>query len=68
MRTKFQPIDIDKAAVDAMWNIIHPVSQTTYTTVLETPITQELTTALKAAARHKSPDIGGISLDFYTAN
>jgi hypothetical protein len=69
MRTKFQPIDIDEAARDAMGNIIHPVCRTTYTTVLDTPITQEeLTAALKAGARHKSPGIDGISLEFYTVN
>jgi mannosylglycoprotein endo-beta-mannosidase len=69
LRTKFQPIDIDAAAVVAMWNIIHPACQTTYTTVLETPITQEeLTAALKVGAQHKSTGIDGISLEFYTAN
>jgi hypothetical protein len=69
MRTKFQPIDIDEAAFDAMWNIIKPVCQTTCTTVLEKPIShEELTAALKAGARGKSPGIDGISLEFYTAN
>jgi exonuclease III len=69
MREKFQPINIDETAFDAMQNAIQPVDQATYTTVLEAPIAdEEVSAALKAGARHKSPGIDGISLEFYTAN
>jgi hypothetical protein len=52
-----------------MWNVMRPVHPTTYTALLEPPITyDELTADLKAGARHKPPGIDGLSLEFYSAN
>jgi hypothetical protein len=69
LRTIYKQIDVDESPMDTMWNVIRPVCPTTYTALLEAPITyDELTAALKAGARHKSPGIDGLSLEFYSAN
>jgi hypothetical protein len=48
---------------------MHQVNPSTYAAQLERPITtDEIHNALRAGARHKTPGIDGLSLEFYTAN
>jgi hypothetical protein len=52
-----------------MQEFIKLVGTTSDAAVLDQPIsTEEIHHALRAGARHKSPGIDGICLEFYTAN
>jgi hypothetical protein len=68
LRQKFEPIDIDRYILSSLLAYIQP-TDTTSAESLEQPITlEEVTTAIRSGAKHKTPGIDGICLEFYSAN
>jgi len=66
---KYSRFDADNASVSTLLIFIHHVGQTKYVELLEKPFTSELMLrALRSGARHKSPGIDCICLEFYTGN
>jgi hypothetical protein len=69
LRHKYKPIEVDGPSIDNLQNFLRPVCPTKYAAILEQPISfDELLAALRAGARHKSPGINGIFLEFYTGD
>jgi hypothetical protein len=68
LRRKYAPIHVDSDSMTVLTNLVSPVNSSTYSELLECPITSdEVLTALHAGAKHKSPGIDGFCLEFYTA-
>jgi len=66
---KYSTIEMDNESMATLVDPIHTVCPTNYVELLEEPITsEEILTALRSHARHQSPGIDGICLEFYTAN
>ena len=66
---KYRPIDVDDTNITIMKDAIPQTSPTLYAEQLDRPITyDEILTALREGARHKTPGIDGLGLEFYTAN
>jgi len=66
---KYSTIEVDNESMATLVDPIHTVCPTNYVELLEEPITsEEILTALRSHARHQSPGIDGICLEFYTAN
>jgi hypothetical protein len=64
-RRKYQPIEIDQTCVTTLQGVIPLTCPTKYADQLEQPITtEELFSALRSGARHKTPGIDGFSLEF----
>jgi len=69
LRQKYEPIDIDQTSVTRLQEVIPLTCPTKYADLLEQPITiEELSSALRSGAKHKTPGIDGFSLEFYIAN
>jgi len=68
LRQKFRPIDIDRDSLPKLQTHIQPLD-TAAAQSLERPITlEEVNTAIRSGAKHKSPGIDGICHEFYSAN
>ena len=66
---KHQPIKLNQTGVTRLQGVIPLTCPTKYADLLEQPITtEELLSALRAGAKHKTPGIDGFSLEFYVAN
>jgi len=69
LRQKYEPIEIDQTCVTRLQRVIPLTCPTKYAELLEQPITiEELSSALRSGAKHKTPGIDGFSLEFYIAN
>ena len=69
LSSKYQPIAVDEKSIETMQNYLTPGCPATYAEQLEQPITEaELLAAVRAGARRISPEIDGMSLEFYSAN
>jgi len=69
LRRKYQPIERDQTCVTRLQGVIPLICPTKYADLLEQPIaTEELLSALRSGAKHKTQGIGGFSLEFYIAN
>ena len=69
LRRKYRPIEIDKTCVTRLQVVIPLTCPTKYADLLAQPITtEELLSALRSGAKHKTPSIDGFSLEFYIAN
>jgi hypothetical protein len=65
---KYEPIEVDGQPIATLQSFLPSVSPTTYTALLEQPITSEkLLASLRTTARHKSPRIDGLPLELYKA-
>jgi len=66
---KYEHIVIDQTCVTRLQRVIPLTCPTKYAEVLEQPLTiEELSSALRSGAKHKTPGIDGFSLEFYIAN
>jgi hypothetical protein len=66
---KYQPIAIDVVSMGTLINAIPTVEHGTYAEHLERPVSaEELHEAIKMGSRKRTPEIDGISLEFYLAN
>jgi len=69
LRQKYEPIEIDQTCVTRLQGVIPLTCPTKYADLLGQPITiEELSSALRSGAKHKTPGIDGFSLEFYVAN
>jgi len=69
LRQKYEPIEIDQSCVTRLQGVISLTCPTKYADLLEQSITiEELSSALRSGAKHKTPGIDGFSLEFYNAN
>jgi len=69
LRQKYEPIETDQTCISRLQGVIPLTCPTKYADLLEQPITiEELSSALRSGAKHKTSGIDGFSLEFYTAN
>ena len=67
LRQKYEHIEIDQTCVTKLQGVIPLTCPTKYAELLEQPITiEELSSALRSGAKHKTPGIDGFRLEFYT--
>jgi hypothetical protein len=65
LRQKFEPIDIDRDILPSMLANIQLID-TTSAESLEQPVTlEEVMAAIRSGAKHKTPGINGICLEFF---
>ena len=69
LRQKYEPIEIDHTCVIRLQRVIPLTCPTKYAEPLEQPITiEELLSALRSGAKHKTPGIDSFRLEFYIVN
>ena len=69
LRRKYQPVEIDQTCVTRLEGVIPLTCPTKYADLFEQPITtEELLSALRSGAKHKTLGIDGFSLELYISN
>jgi len=69
LRQIYEPTEIDQTCVTRLQGVIPLTCPTKYADLLEQPITiEELSSALRSGAKHKTPGIDSFRLEFYIVN